>query len=233
MTITRPTHAPSSDDVRSAVPLRPADRLTALAGTVFVAAILVGNSLTESVIGTDVTPAGTARDLLAQGGSGIVRTGLAAELFGLLCLAVFAAGVTVLGLRGAAARTSTLLVGIGAGMVVSVKLSSAAPYLAALHGADTLPDQVLHGLVETNGAAFVLTWLPFAVFVAAAARVLDRAGLIGRPLAWAGQGLGGLGVLVGLLGAVQPQYAVPVPFLLSVVWTGVVGLRVASRRRSA
>lgn len=234
MSITRPAHEPTTaSDARSAtaVPLRPEDRLAALTGTVFVVAILVGNSLTESVVGTDPTPAGTASDLLAQGGSGLVRAGLATELLGLLCLAVFAAGVTALGLRAPAARTSTLLVGLGAGLVVSVKLSSAAPYLAALNGADTLPDQVLHALVETNGVAFVLTWLPFALFVAGVARVLGRAGLIGRPLAGVGLALAGLGLLVALLGAAQPQYAVPVPFLLSVLWTGVIGLRVATTRR--
>jgi hypothetical protein len=233
MSIARHAHepTPTSDPRPSADErLRPEDRLAALAGTVFVVAILVGNVFTESVVGTDPTPAGTAGDLLAQSGAGLVRAGFAMELLGLLCLAIFAAGVTAHGCRRAPVGISTLLVGVGASLVVSVKLSSAAPYLAALHGAETLPDQVLHALVETNGVAFVLTWLPFALFVAGVAGVLGRAGLIGRPLAGVGLALAGLGLVVGLVGAVEPQYAVPVPFLLSVLWTGVVGLRVATTR---
>lgn len=209
--------------------LRRADRLGAAAGAAFVACILAGNSMTESVVGTDGSPAGTAADLVAQAASGVVRAGLALELVGLLLLVWFAAAVAVVGWRRSGAGTLPLLVA-GAGLLVAaVKLGSAAPYLAAL-AADGLSDEVRHALVETNGAAFVLTWLPYAVLVGSAAVLLLRAGLVGRVLAGAGLGLAGLGAAAALVGFTSPASAVPVPFLLSLLWTLAVSVRVAARR---
>ena len=51
------------------VRLRAGDRLAAAAGTAFVGMILAGNSMTESVVGADASPAGTVADLVAQGGA--------------------------------------------------------------------------------------------------------------------------------------------------------------------
>ena len=138
--------------------LRGADRLGVAAGAAFVVCILAGNSMTESVVGTDDSPVGTAADLAAQAASGVARGGLVLELLGLLLLGWFAATVAVLGWRRSGAGTLPVLV-VGAGLLVAaVKLASAAPYLAALAG-DGLSDEVRHALIETNGAAFVLTWL--------------------------------------------------------------------------
>jgi hypothetical protein len=60
--------------------------------------------------------------------------------------------------------------------------------------------------------------------------MLRRTGLVGRGLAGVGVVLGVTGLPAGLVGAVLPAYAVPVPFLLGVLWIGVVGLRIATRR---
>jgi hypothetical protein len=207
-----------------------ADRAAAAAGAAFVACILVGNSLTESVVGTDESPAGTVADLLAQGSSTAVRSGLVVELIGLMLLAVFAAGLAALGLRRGATPAGTL-VAVTATLVVAVKLASAAPYLAALASVDELPDDVLHALVRTNEAAFVVGWLPFAFLVGAVALTLRQAGLAGRVLVGIGLVLAGLGVVAGAVGAVLPDNAVPIPFLLSLLWTAAVGIRLASRRR--
>lgn len=209
--------------------LRRHDRLGAGAGAVFVACILAGNSMTESVVGTDDSPAGTAADLAAQAASGVARGGLALELVGLLLLGWFAATVAVLGWRRSGAGTLPVLV-VGAGLLVAaVKLASAAPYLAALAG-DGLSDEVRHALIETNGAAFVLTWLPYAALVGSAAVVLLRAGLVGRVLAGLGLALSGLGLAAALVGFTSPATAVPVPFLLSLLWTLAASVRVAARR---
>lgn len=217
--------APEGDPTR----LRRTDRLGAAAGAVFVVCILAGNSMTESVVGTDESPAGTAADLVAQAASGVARAGLALELLGLLLLVWFAAALTAVGWRRSGAATLPLLVA-GAGLLVAaVKLGSAAPYLAAL-AADGLSDEVRHALVETNGAAFVLTWLPFAVLVGSTAVLLLRTGLAGRVLAGTGLALAGLGVAAALVGFTSPASAVPVPFLLSLLWTLAVSVRVAARR---
>lgn len=209
--------------------LRRADRLGTAAGAAFVVCILAGNSMTETVAGQDPSPAGTAADLAAQAVSGVVRAGLALELVGLLLLVWFAATVAALGWRRTGAGTLPVLVA-GAGLLVAaVKLASAAPYLAAL-AADGLPDEVRHALVETNGAAFVLTWLPYAVLVGTAAAVLHAAGLVGRVLTGLGLVLAGLGLAVALVGVTSPATAVPVPFLLSLLWTLAVSVRLSVRR---
>lgn len=209
--------------------LRPADRAGVAAGAAFVACILAGNSMTETVVGTDDSPAGTTADLAAQAASGVARTGFVLEVVGLLLLVWFAATVAVLGHRRAGAGALPVMVA-GAGLlVVAVKLGSAAPFLAALT-ADGLPDEVRHALVETNGAAFVLTWLPYAVLVGCAAIVLHRAGLVGRVLTGLGLVLAVLGLAAGLVGVTSPATAVPVPFLLSLLWTLAASVRVAVRR---
>lgn len=210
-------------------PTRRVDRLGAGSGAAFVICMLAGNAMTESVVGTDQSPAGTAADLAAQAASGVARAGFVIELVGLLLLVWFAVTVAVMGWRRSGPGTLPALVA-GAGLLVAaVKLGSVAPFLAALV-AEELPDEVRHALVEMNGAAFVLTWLPFAVLVGGAAVVLHRAGRVGRVLAWSGLALAGLGLVAGLVGFTSPATAVPVPFLLSLLWTLAASIRAAARR---
>jgi hypothetical protein len=220
-----------SDREPAPAPLRVSDRLGAAAGAAFVACILAGNSMTESVVGTDGgegTAARTAAGLAAQAASKTAQAGLVLELLGLLLLTWFTATVAGLGRRSPGAGPLPALVLLAGGLVAAVKLGSAAPYLAALT-ADGLTDEVRHALVETNAAAFVLTWLPYALLAGAAAVLLLRVGLVGRVLAGLGLVLAGLGLVVGLLGFTSPADAVPVPFLLSLLWTAAVGVRVALR----
>lgn len=209
--------------------LRRSDRVGAATGALFVACILAGNSMTESVVGQDDSPAGTAADLAAQAASATVHAGLVLELVGLLLLGGFATTVAVLGRRRSAHEVLPGVVLLAGGLVVAVKLASAAPYLAALAN-DGLSEEVRHALVEANGAAFVLTWLPYAVLVGAAAVLLHRSRLVGRVLAGAGLVLAALGGAAALLGVTSPATAVPVPFLLSLMWTVAVSVRLTARR---
>ncbi len=206
-----------------------AERGAALAGTAFVVCILAGNSLTESVVGTDDSPDGTVADLVSQASSTAARTGMVLELVGLLLLVAFAAGVTASSLRRRA-TVPGVLVALSATLVVAVKLAAAAPYLAALAAADELPVDVLQALVDLNDAAFVIGWLPFALFVGSVALCLrDQLGA-GRVLVASGVLLAVLGLIAGAVGAVSPDHAVPIPFLLGLLWTAGVGLRLAIRR---
>ena len=212
--------------------LRRSDRLGAAAGAVFVACILAGNSMTESVVGSDTSSVGTAADLAAQATSGVVRAGLVLELVGLVLLVVFAVTSAALGWRRTGADVLPGLVA-GAGIVVAaVKLGSAAPYIAALT-TDGMAAELRHALVQTNDAAFVLTWLPYAVLVGSMAALLFRAGLVGRALAGIGLMLAGLGLLAALAGFSSPATAVPLPFLFSLLWTFAVSVRVAAHRANA
>lgn len=221
---TRPTTDRQPRSTRSR-----ADRLSAAAGAAFVVCVLAGNTLTESVVGTDTSAAGTAADLAAQAGSTAARAGMLLELVGLVLLAVFTAALAGVGLRRSASPTLPVLVASAGVLVVGIKLALVAPYLAALFAED-LPDAVRHALVETNGAGFVLTWLPYALLVGAAGLMLLQAGLVGRVLAGSGLVLAALGVAAALVGAIAPATAVPVPFLLSLLWTAAVSVRVATRR---
>ncbi len=111
-------------------------------------------------------------------------------------------------------------------MTVAVKLGSGTALLAAWHE-DDLGKGSVEALVAINDAAFVLTWLPFGLLIMAAAAVLEQAGLIGRVLRAAGLCLGGLTGGLGVIGAAEPTAAVPIPFLLSLVWLVAATIRAA------
>ncbi|WP_162529702.1 hypothetical protein [Nocardioides caldifontis] len=222
-------HAPTPPATAAPGSPAAADRLAALGGTLFTVCVLAGNGLTETVVGSDDSPAGTAADLAAQGASTAVRVGLGLELVGLLLAGGFAAAVAARGLGRAATRTAATVAAVAGGCLVAVKLASAAPYLAALSARDTLPDEVLHALVGTNEAAFVVTWLPAAVLVGATALVLHGTGVGGRLLRATGLVVAGAGLAAALVGSIDPSSAFPVPFLLGLVWIAVAGVRLARR----
>ena len=206
------------------------DRLLALSGAAFVVSILVGNSLTETVAQAD-TPAGTAAELAAGIGDAAVSAGLAVEVLGLLCLTIFGAVVSARTGRHVHGSPVPALVMLAAGVLVAVKLASAAPFLAARAGVEELPDELLHALVETNGAAFVLCWVPMAMFVGAAAVALRDARLIGGGTMSVGVLLAVAGLALGLLGILEPQSANPLAFLASLLWVAVASVRLAVRHR--
>jgi predicted metal-binding membrane protein len=208
---------------RTALPLsRTTHGAAAATGPAFVVLVLAGNSLTESLVKGD-----TLADLAAQAGSTAARAGVMMELLAFVAFALFA-GYLVDALRRRDAFTTAGAVAVvGIVMMLSVKLGSAAPYLVALseHASITAEDAAL--LLQTNGAAFVLVWLPFSLFVGAAATALRAAALIGRPAHLVGLGLAGLGMVAALAGAPDPEAALPVPFLLSLLWTLAIGSKLA------
>lgn len=197
--------------------------LLPLAGTGFVAAVLAGNSLTESVSGS-----GTLGHLAAQAGSTTARTGLALELIGFVLLLVFVAEAVSRSVSSTASRTALL----AGGAAVAVKLASGAAVLGALHRRAELDEAAATALVATNDAAFVLFWLGYGVFATAIAVALAASGVIGRALRWSGILLGTLTVASGVLGSVTGS-AVPIPFLLTLLWTAALGVRLTARIGSA
>ena len=66
---TRPTGSQPAAPRSGPPRLRRSDRVGAATGAAFVVCILAGNSMTESVVGTDASPAGTAANLVAQAAS--------------------------------------------------------------------------------------------------------------------------------------------------------------------
>jgi hypothetical protein len=112
--------------------------------------------------------------------------------------------------------------------MLAVKLASGAPYLAGLaHHSVLTPDTAL-ALSLTNEAGFVIYWLPFAVFVSAAALALRTAGILGRLGTTLGLLIGGLGIVATLAGVHDTASAMPVPFLLGCLWTLTISIKAAA-----
>ncbi len=205
-------------------------RLADAGGLVFVATTLLGNSLTGSVVEADADLDGpqALADLAALSGSGTAQLGLAFELVGLVALMVFV-GSLADRLRSRGATAACLAV--AGGVMLAVKLASGSALLAGLaHHEDLSPDVAL-ALVSMNDAAFVLCWLPFSILVLAVASGLGRERTVGRPTALAGGVLGALCLVAAVMGVLDSATAVPVPFLLCVLWVAVVSGRVALGRR--
>ena len=211
-------------------------RLTAATGPAFVVLVLAGNSLTESA-----TPEGSgssAEDALASleahAVSSAVHAGLALELLAFVSLAVFTAHLVDLLRRRHALGTSGVLAAVAACWLLGVKVASGAPYLAGLAHHDQLTPESAVGLVGSNGASFVLAWLPFGLFVLATAHALYAAGLVGR-IAWvAGSVIGPACVGLALWGAPDSAEANPLGFLAGLLWLSAVGCRLClspGRRR--
>lgn len=196
---------------------RAGTRAGSLTGAGFVAAVLVGNSLTESAAGT-----GVLGDLEAVANSTAARIGLALELVGFVLLLVFVAGVVARAARGTAAHVALL----AGGAAVAVKVASAAAVLGALQRRADLDEAAATALVATNDAAFTLFWMGYGVFAVASASALS--GVVGDGLRWSGTVLGSLTVAAGVLGSVTGA-AVPIPFLLTLLWTVALSVVLAVR----
>ncbi len=205
-------------------------RLAVVTGPAFVVLVLVGNSLTESVVDPN---ASTLDRLAAQAVSTTVHVGLAAELLAFSCLAVFVAALHTLLGRSGAASTAANLATVAGTVMIAVKLGSGAAYLAALSEHERLSEEAATALLASNGAAFMLCWLPWGLFVGACAVALHGTGLVGRVSLVTGVAAGGLAVAATLSGVTTPDDANPMPFLLGLVWVLVVGARFVVRPPSA
>lgn len=205
-------------------------RASAATGAVFVILTFAGNSLTESVIEptSEPGPAQALEDFTAKAASSTAQAGLALELLGFVALTVFIGVLLDTLRRRHALGISGIVAGAAAAIMLSVKIASAAPYLAGLaHHAVLTPDTAL-ALSLANGAGFVLCWLPFAVFVSATAVALHDAGVLGRLGTATGLLVGGLGIVAALGGVVDMASAMPVPFLLGCLWTLAVSIKIAA-----
>jgi hypothetical protein len=205
-------------------------RVSGATGAVFVILTIAGNSLTESVIEPSVEPgpAKALEDFAVKAASGTAQVGLALELLGFVALTVFIGVLLDTLRRKHALGLAGIVAAVAAVIMLAVKLASAAPYLAGLAYHPVLTPDTALALSLTNGAGFVLCWLPFAVFVTAAALALHNAGMLGRLGTAAGLLIGGLGIVAALVGVVNMASATPVPFLLGCLWTLAASIKTAA-----
>lgn len=210
------------------------DRLGAVTGAAFVVLILVGNQMATAGSGQSAHPTGdqVLRDAAHQVSSASVTAGVALEVLGFGAFLVFLGYLADVLRRTAGGRRGSIAAGAGivsGAVMVAVKLGSAAPIMTLWADYSTISPQLALVLNDLGGVAFVISWLPFAIFVAAAAAALHRAGLVGRPTAYCGLVLGAAGLVMTIIGIHDPISANPLAFLLGLLWLLAVSARLAIR----
>jgi hypothetical protein len=113
--------------------------------------------------------------------------------------------------------------------MLAIKLGSGVPMTVLDLDRHTLSPQLAQLLNDFGSAAFVLSWLPFGIFVGATAVALRAIGAVGKPTAYIGLFLGVVGIPLTLVGMHDVSNANPVAFLLAMLWLVVVSVRFAVR----
>ena len=207
-------------------------RVAAATGALYIVCIIIGNTLATAGDSSSSHPTGAAvlRDVERQAHSGAATAGFVLEVVGFTLFIVFLGYLAATFVARSATDGGRVL---GATAVVSgvtmlaIKLGSAAPMVALSMDRQQLDPTLARVLNDINGAAFVVSWLPTAVFVGTAAVALHQARLVGRVSAWSGAALGVVGVPLAIAGLHDPASANPMAFLLGLLWVMVVSARIA------
>jgi len=208
------------------------ERLGAAAGAAFVVTIFVGNGLATAGQSQSSHPSGqeVLSDAARAASSTSATIGFLLEIIGFVLFMIF------VGYLWGVLRRDTAGSGIAAGTsivaaitMLAIKLGSASPIVALTLDRDHLDPQLAQVLNDINGAAFVLSWLPFAVFAGSLAVALYGARLVGRPTAYIGLVVGVVGAGFAVIGLKDPVGANPMAFLAGMLWLVVVAVRLAVR----
>jgi hypothetical protein len=207
------------------VTVRTLDRVGALSGAASVLLVIIGNDVLGTAPGEQVAHPSGEQDLerlrwLAATSS--AQVGVSLELVGLALMVIFIGYVSAR--VGPAGWLSTVALAAGT-IEVAVKLGSGAPMLAAYLLREEITPQTARVLVDMNGVAFVLTWLPMGIFVASASAAGLITGLLGRILGWGGVVVGVASVIAAAAAGVHVLSAIFVPFVLCLLWVLMVSLR--------
>jgi hypothetical protein len=213
-------------------------RVGAASGVLWFLLIMVGNQMSTAGGSDGPRPSGQQiiDDLRRSSESTTAAVGFMLELLGFAALMVFLGYLSWVLRRadgeGGWLAGTALVAGV---TMIAIKVGSAAPIFAALLRKDEISPELARTLVDINSGAFWISWLPFAVLVAATAGAALRTGLVARPLAWVGLVLGAVGVVPGVSLAVAMSDYGAAPFLLSAVWLAVLSavLTVRGPRRPA
>lgn len=205
-----------------------ADRVGAAAGAAYILLINVGNQMSSGNT-QDPHPSG-AQDLADFGGSPTVaqQVGFVMELAGFVAFMFFLGWlVTALRARGGAWGWLASVAGVSGITMVAIKLGSIAPIMTGEVDHGQLSPTLARVLADMNGSSFVVTFLPFAVYVLAAGGAMLASGFTGRVLGWSGVVIGVLGIASPLIWQLDPVSTNFLPFLFGMLWTLVVGVRLA------
>jgi hypothetical protein len=203
-----------------------ADRIGAACGTAYVLLILIGNSI--AVSGESNTPTGTqvlryAQDMVD---SPARQLGTALEVLGFVALAFFLAWIVpALRRAGGVAPWLANVVMIGGVATLAVKVGTIAPEAAIMAGRHTLDPDTAKAVYDIAGAGFVISFLPFAIFMIGIGASVLTTGYLGRFAGWSAIVLGVLALVV--VSTARSLDANPMPFLIGLLWILVVSVRIA------
>lgn len=201
-------------------------RIGGAAGVAFVLLALAGNSLTGGGLETDAAPEAHAAEVARRTGDAAWRAGIAIELVAFVALLLFAAALArrIRTVEPADGYLGSLVLAGGV-LFAAVKLASGSALYAADRRAAEIDPASAQLLTDLNDAAFALSFVPMAVLVGAAAVAALSYGVLPRWLGWLGAALAPLLVAAAASGA----DAVPVPFLLGLLWILASGAAVLRR----
>ena len=207
------------------------DRLAAACGSAYIVLILVGNQMSMGGTGgqNDPHPSGAADITMFSGHPGIVeKLGFSLEVLGMAAF-VFFLGWLVSTLRGRGGTWSWLstVAGVAGTLALAVKLGSFLPMLAGVADHQDLTPGLARVLFDMNSAGFVLFTFPYAVFMIGAAGALLASGYVGKVLGISGIVIGAAGVLLPLPTQFDPVSSNVLPWILGMLWTLVLGIRLA------
>lgn len=210
------------------------DRVAAATGALFVVLIMVGNQIEVAGTNQSAHPTGASvlHDAAGQAHSTSALIGFTLEFLGFMAFVVFLGYLLDLRRRtstpssGAVASATAVCAGL---TMLIIKLASAVPMGVVLLDRAGMSQELARALADMGGVAFVLGWLPYAVFVGAAALGLLRARLVGRPTAIIGAVVGAAGLVLALIGLENPVAGNPMAWMAGLLWTLVVSVRLAVR----
>jgi hypothetical protein len=211
------------------------DRTMAATGAAFVLLIIVGNTLATAGESGQTHPSGAQvlADVSHHASSASAQVGMFMEMLGFGVQVLWIAYVVTASRQRQAWGLAAAVAGVAGVVELAIKLGSGGAAMVLYADRASLTPELARLLNDLNGAAFVLSWYPFAIFVGAAAWGLYAAGRVGRPLAYSGLAIGVLGVPLALVGATDIVSANPMAFLLALLWTLVVSVRLAVRTQQS
>jgi hypothetical protein len=207
------------------------DRIGAACGAAFIILILVGNQMSMGGAGgqNDPHPSGSSDLAMFGGHPGILdKIGFSLEVLGLAAF-MFFLGWLVSTLRGRGGAWSWLagVAGVAGTLALAVKLGSFLPMLAGVADHRDLTPGLARVLFDMNSAGFVLFTFPYAVFMIGAAGALLASGYVGKVLGISGIVIGVAGVFIQLPTQFDPVNGNVLPWILGMLWTLVLGVRLA------
>lgn len=202
-----------------------AEKLTSGAGAAFIVLINVGNGIANAGLSGSNRP--TAQEAAADAAylatHGLNKVGVGLEILGFCLFIVFLGRLIVLlRERGGVWGMTAVVAGLS---MLAVKLGSGVSTLVAGLDREQLSATESLFLTDIGSVAFVLSWVPMGLFVAA----LASTHLVGRNLRWTGLIAGLASVATGIVGVFDPGKAIVVPFLLCMLWTLVASVRLVAK----